>query len=76
MDDAIQNIVSYNEWSRILCGIVLLDEKPSEVGEIEGIPVVSDAYGFMAFRKSQRNLLIFWQEKAQTSADSAVRVSS
>lgn len=49
VDDAIQNIVSYNEWSRILCGIVLLDEKPSEVGEIEGIPVVSDAYGFMDY---------------------------
>lgn len=28
-----------------------------------------------AFRKSQRNLLIFWQEKARTSAASAVLVS-
>ena len=29
-----------------------------------------------AFRKSQRNLLIFWQEKARTSAVSAARASS
>ena len=44
----IQNILSFNEWSRDLTGIVLLDE--DAVGEeIEKIPVVADVDTFMDY---------------------------
>ena len=44
---------------------------------LDGKPVLScSVLAARAFRKSQRNLLIFWQEKARTSAASAVLVSS
>lgn len=48
VDKVIENIVSYNEWNRILNGIVLIDEK-STGQMIEGVPVVADADTFIEY---------------------------
>lgn len=46
--DALENIVSYNEWSRKLTGIILMDV--NAVGqEIEGFPVVASTDSFMDY---------------------------
>lgn len=48
VNKVLENIVSYNEWNRILNGLVLLDEKAS--GQIiDGIPVVADGDSFLEY---------------------------
>lgn len=48
VDKVLENIISYNEWNRILNGIVLLDETAK--GQIiDGFPVIADADTFMDY---------------------------
>ncbi|MDY5483472.1 MAG: sugar transferase, partial [Clostridium sp.] len=46
--EVVENIVRYNEWNRLITGLVILDEE--RMGdEIEGIPIVSGAADFMEY---------------------------
>jgi len=47
-ESAVENIVRYNEWMRILTGIVLLDGKAGEKA-ISGYPIVADPETFMDY---------------------------
>jgi len=47
-ESAIDNIVRYNEWMRILTGVALLDGESGET-EISGYPVVANSETFMDY---------------------------
>lgn len=49
VQSAIENIVGYNEWMRIMTGIVLLDAREGEVAEIAGYPVVAGPDTFIDY---------------------------
>lgn len=49
VEGVIDNIVSYKEWTRILTGIVLLDEPDSVEETIKGYPVVASNGSFMDY---------------------------
>ncbi|MEY8338013.1 sugar transferase [Lachnospiraceae bacterium 62-35] len=48
-ESTIENIVGYNEWSRILTGIVLLDSDDEPGQKIGGIPVVASPETFIEY---------------------------
>ena len=47
-DDVIRNLLAYNEWNRVLTGLVLLD-KDAVGEEICGYPVVADRETFLDY---------------------------
>ncbi|MGN0986861.1 MAG: sugar transferase [Otoolea sp.] len=48
VSEVVENIARYNEWNRLITGLVILDEE--RMGdEIEGIPIVSGAADFMEY---------------------------
>ena len=48
VSEVVENITRYNEWNRLITGLVILDEERTG-DEIEGIPIVSGAADFMEY---------------------------